>query len=66
MKTVKIYGVTYTGKKTGYGLFEFTKMTRHLNETRESHDSFAYDYMDEPEEKVAYSAAKRAIRFMFI
>jgi len=65
MKTVKIYGVTYTGKRVGYGVFEFTRKSKYLNENRFSNDSFAYDYMDEPGEKVAHSASKRAIRFMF-
>ncbi len=66
MKTVEIYGVTYTGQELEPGVFEFTRQSKRLNENRISDNGFAFEYMDDADNKTAHSAAKRAIRFMFI
>ena len=66
MKTVKIYGVTYTGKEVAPGMYEFIRISKNSIVTRISDNPFAFEMMSHPEFKTAHSAAKRAIRFMFI
>ena len=66
MKTVKFYGVTYTGEELEPGVFEFTRKSKKTTVTLISDNPFAFEMMNHPEFKTAHSAAKRAIRFMFI
>ena len=65
MKNTTYCKANYTMTPQGNGQYHVTKETSKGIQHRHSTDSFVYDWMDEPEQKAKFQAARKRLQRMF-